>query len=156
MTPLTWMPNEDFPPHRRQPEPSAAGNISSAGEKLARHILVVDDEPLILWSVTESLSELGFDVEEAADAASALRAIMTAATPFEVVVLDLRLPDMDDLSLLSTIRHMRPATAVILMTAFSTPEIVAEAQALGAGVIDKPFELDDLRRLVLATGSERH
>ena len=155
MNPLTWMLNEHLPPNQRQSTPSVAGKISAAGEKLPRHILVVDDEPLIRWSVTESLSDLGCEVEQAADAASALRAVMTAATPYEVVVLDLRLPDMDDLSLLSTIRQVIPATTVILMTAFSTPEIVANAQALGAAVIHKPFELDELRRLVLSIGSKR-
>ena len=50
------------------------GKFSAATEKFPRHVLVVDDEPLIRWSVAESFSDLGFDVEEAADAASALRA----------------------------------------------------------------------------------
>lgn len=117
------------------------------------HVLVVDDEPLIRWSVTESLSDLGFDVEQAPDAAAALRAVTTTASPFDVVVLDLRLPDMDDLSLLGTLRQLLPAATLILMTAFGTPEIVAGAAGLGAVVIDKPFELNELRRLVLAAGS---
>ena len=110
---------------------------------------MVDDEPLIRWSVAESLSDLGLDVEQASDAASALRIVTNAALPFDVVVLDLRLPDMDDLSLLGTLRQLMPGASLILMTAFGTPELVADARAMGAAVLNKPFELDELKRLVL-------
>jgi CheY-like chemotaxis protein len=124
------------------------GKFPRAAEKFPRHILVVDDEPLIRWSVSESLSELGYDVEQAADAQSALRKVTTTTLPFSTVVLDLRLPDMSDLSLLATLRQLLPEATLILMTAFGTPEILAAAEDLGAMVINKPFELTDLRRLV--------
>jgi CheY-like chemotaxis protein len=130
------------------PSPTTLGNFSGVVEKFPRHILVVDDEPLIRWSVSESLSDLGYDVDQAPDAQSALRMVTTTAVPFDTVVLDLRLPDMDDLSLLSTLRHLLPACRLILMTAFSTPEVHADAAALGATVINKPFELGDLTGLV--------
>jgi CheY-like chemotaxis protein len=114
--------------------------------KLPRRVLVVDDEPLIRWSVVETLSALGLDVDQANDAASALRAL-TAGTPgFDVIVLDLRLPDMKDLSLLATIRQVQPEASVVLMTAFGSDEIVERAISLGTcAVLNKPFEL---RRLV--------
>jgi DNA-binding NtrC family response regulator len=128
----------------------ALGGISGLmPEKFPRHVLVVDDEPLILWSVAESLADLGLDVEQAPDAASALRAVTTTALPFQVVVLDLRLPDMEDLSLLATLRQLLPSARLILMTAFGTPDIVQQAALLGATVLNKPFELADLSRLVL-------
>lgn len=130
------------------------GTTHLAETILPLHILVVDDEPLIRWSVAESLSDLGCDVEQAPDAAGALRTVTTTDRAFEVVVLDLRLPDMDDLSLLGTLRQVLPAATLILMTAFGTPEIVAGAAGLGAVVIDKPFELSELRTLVLAAGSQ--
>jgi DNA-binding NtrC family response regulator len=113
-----------------------------------RHILVVDDEPLIRWSVAESLTDLGFDVEKAADAGAALRSVTTAVNPFDIVILDLRLPDMQDLSLLGTLRQLLPAATLILMTAFASPEIVADATAMGVAVINKPFEVDELERLI--------
>lgn len=113
-----------------------------AARKIPRRVLVVDDEPLIRWSVTETLAELGLDVEQASDAASALKAITTNALEFDVVVLDLRLPDMKDLSLLGTVRQLLPDASVVLMTAFGTDEIVEHAIALGAvTVLNKPFEL---------------
>jgi len=130
---------------------SGLGNPAVAAENFPPHILVVDDEPLIRWSVAESLSDLGMDVEQAPDAASALRMVTTAALPFQVVVLDLRLPDMLDLSLLATLRQLLPTARLILMTAFGSPDIATEAARLGATVLNKPFELHDLNRLVLGT-----
>lgn len=129
----------------------SVGNFSTAAEKSPRRVLVVDDEPLIRWSVSESLTELGMDVQQAADAASALRKVTTASLAFEVVVLDLRLPDMRDLSLLATLRQLLPEARLILMTAFGTADIAAEAALLGACVLHKPFELHDMNRAVLGT-----
>lgn len=115
-----------------------------------RHALVVDDEALIRWSVSETLTGLGMEVEQAGDAAGALRVIAGASAPFDVVILDLRLPDVDDLSLLGRVHQLLPAALVVLMTAFGTPELVAEAAELGAfAVLNKPFELEELSRLLL-------
>jgi DNA-binding NtrC family response regulator len=122
----------------------------TAVKKTPRHVLVVDDEPLIRWSVTESLAELGLEAVQADCAASALKAITTTPLPFDMIVLDLRLPDMNDLSLVATIRQLLPETPIILMTAFTTPEISAEARRLGVrAVLHKPFELADLVSLVV-------
>ena len=129
---------------------AAVGKFAVATEKFPRHVLVVDDEPLIRWSVAESLSDMGMDVEQAEDATTALRLVTTAANPFQVVVLDLRLPDMEDLSLLGTLRQLLPDARLILMTAFGTPDVITEAAFLGATVLNKPFELEDLNRQVLA------
>lgn len=119
-----------------------------------RHILVVDDEPLIRWSVAESLSDLGYDVEQAGDAAAALRIVTTSSTPIDAVVLDLRLPDMDDLSLLGTLRQLLPTAVLVLMTAFGTPDVITSARLLGANVLHKPFEMDELRRAIEPTRPE--
>lgn len=116
-------------------------------------VLVVDDEALIRWSVTETLTGLGMTVDQAVDAASTLSAIDAAGWRFDVIVLDLRLPDMNDLTLLAAIRRRVPHAAVVLMTAFGTPEIVTAAYDLGVvNVLNKPFELDELSRVVKAAG----
>jgi CheY-like chemotaxis protein len=124
------------------------GKSWPAVEKFPLRVMVVDDEPLIRWSVAASLGDLGFAVEEAGDAASALRIVTTSARPFHVVVLDLRLPDMHDLSLAGTLRQLLPHARLILMTAFGTPELLAQARAIGVDVLLKPFELDELNCLV--------
>jgi DNA-binding NtrC family response regulator len=125
------------------------GKLPTAGEKSPRRVLVVDDEPLIRWSISESLSDLGMDVQQAGDAISALRAITIARLPFDVIVLDLRLPDMSDLSLLRTVRQLLPRARLILMTAFDTSEVAAEAARLDACVLSKPFALHDMNGAVL-------
>jgi DNA-binding NtrC family response regulator len=144
--------DDGFPANVTGLRAATKGNFHAAAEKLPRHVLVVDDEPLIRWSVAETLSDLGYDVEQAPDAATALRTVTTSALPFDLVVLDLRLPDMEDLSLLGTLRQLLPAAALILMTAFGTPEIMSDAAALDATVISKPFELEELTKLVKRSG----
>ena len=66
-----------------------------------------------------------------------------------IFLLDLHLPDSRDLGLLRTIRRLSPASAVILMTAYGTPETVQGALDLGADrVVPKPFDLSDMLELV--------
>jgi len=114
------------------------------------HVLVVDDEPLIRWSLTETLSDSGHRVSEAADGAGALRLLNDGISPVDVVVLDYRLPDSNDLVLLSNIRLAAPNAAVILMTAYGTPAMSDAAVRLGAyRVVLKPFEVQEMADLVL-------
>ena len=112
-------------------------------------VLVVDDEPLIRWSLCETLEQAGHEVVEVGDAKSAIRSV-SAGGPFDVVLLDYRLPDSNHLNLLATIRKVAPSTAVIMMTAFGTPEVMTGALRLGAyRLIPKPFEVHEVAALVL-------
>lgn len=114
-------------------------------------VLVVEDESLIRWAVAEALRAAGHGVLEAPDAATALRIVAEAAQPVDAVLLDLRLPDSSDLSLLAAIRRHTPTTAVVMMTAHGTPEDAAGARALGAfDVVEKPFDVEQIERLVVA------
>ena len=111
-------------------------------------VLVVDDESLIRWSLAEVLADSGHRVDEAGDGASAVNLIADGRR-FDVVLLDYRLPDSNDLHLLETIRNLSPGSAVIMMTAFGTPETVEGALRLGAyRVVPKPFDVHDMARLV--------
>jgi two-component system, NtrC family, nitrogen regulation response regulator GlnG len=112
-------------------------------------VLVVDDEPLVCWSIAETLGAGGDIVTEAHTGAAALRALSEASQPVDVVFLDYQLPDVHHLSLLSTFRRVSPASRVILMSAHATPEIVEEALGRGASrVIGKPFDMCDVLALV--------
>ena len=118
-------------------------------QSAARRALVVDDEPLIRWAIAETLAGLGYSVVEAGDGGSALEAVAEASKPFAVVLLDYRLPDSDNLTLLSTIRRMAPDSQVIMMTAFGTPDLIEGALARGARcVMNKPFDMRDLAAAV--------
>ena len=125
------------------------GNITLMVKNSAPTVLVVDDEALIRWSLTEMLGERGYSVTEAGDARTALAAVENAADPFDVVLLDYRLPDSADLRLLEKIRRLAPTSQVIMITAHNSPELAQGAAALGAfRVISKPFEVESLAALV--------
>ena len=127
-------PGEDLPLAARKPP--------------LKRVLIVDDEALVRWAIGQMLNREAYQVQEAADAGSTVRALVDGAAP-DVVLLDLRLPDSTDLRLLQTVRHLAPAAAVILMTAFGSPDLQAEAVKLGAAcVLDKPFDLDQLEDLI--------
>ena len=112
-------------------------------------VLVVDDEALIRWSLVETLGDAGLSVVEASDGQSAVRTL-TEGGPFDVVVLDYCLPDSNDLSLLATIRRLSPLTAVVMMTAFDTPDVSSGALECGAfRVVAKPFDMHHMADVVL-------
>jgi two-component system response regulator PilR (NtrC family) len=141
---LTYLPGiQELGPEMR------VGNNSTMVKKSAARVLVVDDEALIRWSLTEMLGERGYVVTEAADARTALEAIQQAAEPFDVVLLDYRLPDSADLRLLGTIRRLAPSSQVIMITAHNSQELSQGAAALGAyRVVNKPFEVESVAALV--------
>ena len=119
-------------------------------------ILVVEDEPLIRWSIAETLAHGGHTVIEAGNASTAVRAMKAATDTIDVVLLDYRLPDSNDLGLLADIRRMIPRSAVVMMTAYGAPETTREALDLGAyRVLDKPFDMDRLESLVREADNAR-
>src|SRR5215204_404149 len=133
----------------RTPEEPEMRNIPLMEKKSAPSVLVVDDEALIRWSLAEMLGERGYTVTEAGDGRMAVAAIENADEPFDVVLLDYRLPDSADLRLLEKVRHLAPTSQVIMITAHNSPELAEGAAALGAyRVVNKPFEVDSLAALV--------
>jgi DNA-binding NtrC family response regulator len=112
-------------------------------------VLVVDDEPLARWSVAETLSDCGYRVSTGADAAAALRAMAGPGQPPRVVLLDLWLPDRNDLEVLSAMQQLSPATKIILITAYGTEALFEDARRRGAfAVLDKPVEMSALAPMV--------
>ena len=119
-------------------------------------VLVVDDEALIRWSLSELFAEVGYDVTEASDGASAV-AEASEGGEYDAIVLDYRLPDSNDLHLLEQIRQLQPRAAVVMMTAFGTPEITSGALKLGAyQVVSKPFDVHDMVNLVAQASRPKH
>jgi two-component system response regulator AtoC len=120
--------------------------MASAAAASSRRVLVVDDEQLIRWSLTERLREDGYDVAEAATAAEA---IDRADVGVDLALLDYKLPDEDGVVVLRKLHEMDPDTLVIMLTAHTSVETVV--QAMKAGAFDyatKPFDLDDVSRRV--------
>ena len=118
-------------------------------QSTACRVLVVDDEPLIRWAIAETLAALGYSVVEAGDKESALQVLAETSRPVDVILLDYRLPDSNNLELLSTIRRMTPTSQVIMMTAQGTPDLNKGALERGAyGVLNKPFEMGEMAGVV--------
>jgi DNA-binding NtrC family response regulator len=109
-------------------------------------ILVVDDEQLIRWSLSERLTAEGYDVVEAGLARDALAKF---GPSIDLVLLDFRLPDSDGLTVLKKMKAADPDVPVILLTAFSSVETAVEAMKQGAyHYANKPFNLDELALVV--------
>jgi DNA-binding NtrC family response regulator len=109
-------------------------------------ILVVDDEPLIRWSLTERLRGEGFEVLEAETGQACLD---TLPEGVDLVLLDYRLPDADGVSILRQIKEFDQDILVILLTAYATVETAVQAMKIGAHhFANKPFNMDDIVGLV--------
>ncbi|MCU1384386.1 MAG: zraR 6 [Acidobacteria bacterium] len=109
-------------------------------------ILVVDDEPLIRWSLTERLTAEGYRVVEAETAEGALAKHDEGV---DLVLLDYRLPDGDGLSVLKRIKERDADTLVILLTAYASVDAAVDAMKHGAyHFANKPFNLDEVAILV--------
>jgi CheY-like chemotaxis protein len=123
--------------------------LLTAERRITRmRVLVVDDEPLVRWALTQMLEENGCVVVESEDACSARRE--AARERFDLVLLDYNLPDSRDFELLRTLRRLAPARPVVMMSARLSHEETAEARRLGAvAIIPKPFDLDVVWRLIL-------
>jgi len=127
----------------------SSGKTPMTPAQSALRVLVVDDELLLRWSLAEVLRRDGHTVWEAQSASTAREAI-TSAPGIDVVLLDHRLPDSEGLGLLQEIRTRMPLAAVVLMTAFATPEIIHDALELGAySVMTKPFDMHAVEEVVL-------
>jgi two-component system response regulator AtoC len=107
----------------------------------ARCVLVVDDEQLVRWSLSERLRGEHFEVVEAGTAAEALE----RADGVDAVLLDFTLPDGDGLSVLKALHERDPDVPVIMITAHKDINLVVETMKAGAfDYATKPFDIDDI------------
>jgi len=114
---------------------------------MKKRILIVDDEPNVRLGYRITLETEGFDVCEANGAAEALEAF--AAGHFDLVILDLRMPEMDGLDLLAKMRAEHLATPTVIVTAYGDVPDAVRAMKLGAiDFLQKPLTPEMLRRTV--------
>ena len=114
-----------------------------------RRILIVDDEEALLTVLKGSLKKLGaeYEVLTVTNGPKALHLLKSYT--FDVVVTDYHMAEMNGLELLEAIREIQPETKVIMITAYSTNELEAEARRLKAyEYLTKPLEIDSFREVV--------
>ncbi len=114
---------------------------------LTRQILVVDDEATIRTGIAQILQKQKVAVATAADGQEALG--LLARQPVGIVLLDIKLPDMDGVDLLKFIRREYPETEVIMITGY--PAIQGAVECIKLGALDylvKPFRVDELEVLI--------
>jgi CheY-like chemotaxis protein len=108
-----------------------------------RKVLVVDDEVVAANSVRRTLNRRGFRVDEAFSGREALNRILNEM--YDLVLLDMRMPDTNGLELLPTIKKHRPALPVVMVTGYASIDTAVEAIQRGASdYVAKPFTPDEL------------
>jgi two-component system, NtrC family, response regulator AtoC len=122
------------------PLPPVVSYTGMPGEK----ILIVDDERLVRWSLRQKCEEWGYEVFEAAGGELGLR-LAQHESP-DLVLLDVRMPDLNGIQVLERLRKNEDAGAVIMITADPTLDDVKSALKLGAyDFVGKPLDFEELR-----------
>ncbi|MEW5873970.1 MAG: response regulator [Candidatus Zixiibacteriota bacterium] len=110
-------------------------------------ILIVDDDPRIRNLLAESLDSVGYQTLTAADGLDALAAVRTR--PVDCVIADIKMPELDGLTLLHQIKAERPALPVVMITGFAFQQHRERALNAGAaGFLTKPFRLEKIEEVL--------
>ena len=127
----------------KEPE-RPADVIEFSKETMPAEILVIDDEVAVNNNIRKILSKKGFNVDQAVTKSEAFEKIEENA--YALVLLDLKIPEVNGLELLKAIRDQRPDTMVIIITGYASIETAVESSRLGAvDYIPKPFTPDEIR-----------
>ncbi len=116
-------------------------------ERTPTTVLVVDDEVDTCHNLADILTDLGYDVDTASSGAAALD--LARQKSYDVVLLDLKMPGMDGLTLYRHVRRIQPSTVAVIVTAYASEAAMRDAMNAGAwDVVAKPVDLGQLLRLV--------
>jgi two-component system, NtrC family, response regulator HydG len=108
------------------------------------NILIVDDDTAHLAMLQTVLQSLGHSIDSATDGKDAITGV--EKTPYDLVLMDVRMADVDGMEALEKIKAFNPAIPIIIMTAYSSVDKAVEAMKLGAyDYLTKPLNFDDLK-----------
>ena len=112
-----------------------------------RWILVVDDDRETLANVQDLLEDHGYRVDVAADGPQALR--LASRTPYDLAILDFKMPGMDGAELCSQLNRVRPQMHSVLVTAYAGTHGIERATAAGVWrIVRKPVDMEEMFRLI--------
>lgn len=106
-------------------------------------ILIVDDEPNVVWFISKVVHPMGYETVAAGTGTEAVRYVQEFGDKIDLVLLDLRMPEMDGISVLKSIRRFRKNLPVIILTALHDKREECEALGIEA-FIRKPYSLENL------------
>lgn len=110
-------------------------------------ILIIDDEQHMRWIIEKALSMAGYKTDSAATGAEGLTKLQ-AVNP-DLILLDLKLPDINGIEVLRSMKQEQPRVPVIMITAHGTVESAIEAMKIGAAdYISKPFDIEELKIII--------
>jgi len=115
-----------------------------------KKVLIVDDEETLTWSMAKSLSK-DKDKYEVIIANNGKEALtLLKSNKIDLVISDIRMPDINGLDLLVKIKKEYPDTKVIIMTAYGSSDVQKEANRRGSlYYVEKPFEISDIRKIII-------
>ncbi len=115
-----------------------------------KKVLIVDDEETLTWSMSKSLSK-DKDKYEVIIANNGREALaLLEKNNIDLVITDIRMPDINGLDLLVKIKKTYPDTKVIIMTAYGSSDVQKEANQRGSlYYVEKPFEISDIRKIIV-------
>jgi CheY-like chemotaxis protein len=119
-------------------------------ELARKRVLIVDDEEDLTWSISKHLAK-DREKYELIGVNSGKKALeVMTQLPVDLVISDIRMPEITGMELLVKIKDYYPNTKVIIMTAYGSSEVQDQANKLGClHYLEKPFEISELRRLIL-------
>jgi two-component system response regulator AtoC len=117
-------------------------------------ILIADDDPVALDLLAEVLAGEGYRVRAAAGGAECVR--LAEAEPFDLALVDLRMPDVDGLEVIRRLASVQPGVPVLILTAFATIDTAIQAIREGAyDYLSKPFRMEEIKLAVRRTLANR-
>jgi two-component system, NtrC family, response regulator AtoC len=121
----------------------------------ARRVLLAEDDMVMRRMLVQALERDGFEVTAVEDGAKLLARIQEAwldpddARQFDLLITDAHMPKLSGIDVLRELRTVDPSTPVLVISAFSDHEMVDTVEDLDGVVLDKPFDLSDLRTAAL-------
>src|SRR5687768_7829324 len=115
---------------------------------MSAKILVIDDEPDIVDLISLNLESEGYQVATAATGEAALK-LVKEGEQFEILLTDLRLPDVDGIELVERLKEIAPDSEIIVVTGYGSTEKAIQATKAGAFYfLEKPVEFEELLILI--------
>ncbi len=108
------------------------------------HVLIVDDDPRVLWLTQRILTEAGFQTTSASDGLDALERVRQRPQAFDAVVSDIVMPKLDGVALLGRLSRLRPSLPVLLMSGYAPPDLQTRGLDAPCAVLPKPYDPDAL------------